>query len=149
MKEANMSLHISDHWLVYIAEPFNDSPVELIAIPASVQRERLNRAPRVVLAAVDAYHDANPAQSVVFLASVTSWLHERHDLSWRELFVDLDEALADLQRSASAVGIDASPIAAVMVATGGVNLDPSIARHTEPVRGAIAGLLRSQTTTIC
>ena len=63
-----MSPHISDHWLVFVAEPLDDSPVELIAIPARIERDRLDRAPRVVLAAADAYRDAHPDHGVVFLA---------------------------------------------------------------------------------
>lgn len=145
-----MSPHISDYWLVFVAEPSDDDwPIELVAVPACVGRVKLHRASRVVMAAADAYHDAHPARGVVFLASVTSWLRERHELSWRELLVNLDEALSDLQRCAAAVGIDASPIAVVIVATGGGDTDPSIARHTELVRSAIASLLRSQTETIC
>ena len=144
-----MSLHISDHWLVFVAERPDDSAVELIAVPACTERNQLDRAPRVVLAAADAYRDAHPEHLVAFLASVTRWLAERHDLTWLELRVDLDEALTQLQRYASAVAIDASPMAAAVVGTGGEGTDPSIARYTEPVRLAIDNLLRSQRTTIC
>jgi hypothetical protein len=137
MKEAPMSPCITDHWLAFIADSPDDSPAQITAIPASTRREHLGRAPRVVLAAANAYHDAYPDHSVVFLASVTRWLGVRHDLSWSELRVDLDEALGDLQRCASTVRLDASPIAVVIVATGGAALDSSLGRHASPVRNAI------------
>jgi hypothetical protein len=148
MKEDTMSPHTSDHWLVFVAEPLDDLPVELIAIPARTEQHALDRAPRAVLAASDAYRDAHPDHGVVFLASVTRWLTKRHDLTWCDLSVDLDEALTDLRQTATAVTLDASPLAAVIVATGGNGNDPSIAAHLEPVRAAIAEVLRNQGATI-
>jgi hypothetical protein len=149
MKEAVMSPNISDHWLVFVAEPQADAAVQLLAVPAHIKRDHFDRAPRVVLAAADAYRDAHPEHHVAFLASVTRWLAERHNLTWLELRVDFDEALTQLQRCAAAVVIDAAPMAAVVVGTGSEGSDPSIARHTEPIRLAIDNLLRSQRTTIC
>ena len=102
-------------------------PSSCIAIPARIERNHLDRAPRVVLAAADAYRDAHPDHGVVFLASVTRWLAERHDLTWLELRVDLDEALTELQRCASRRRHRRVTDRRVIVGTGGEGTDPSIA----------------------
>ena len=103
----------------------------------------------MVLAAADAYHDAHPAPRCRVPGVGHPLAAERHDLSWLELRVDLDEALT--RPAAMRLGRRHRRVTdrRVIVGTGGEGTDPSIARHTEPVRRAIASLLRSQRTTIC
>jgi hypothetical protein len=145
-----MSLDQPRYWLAYISEDVETGPAEVTAIaPEVLPRPGFTRDARVVLAAADAYHDANPRYRVVFLGSVTRWLHTSRGIRWADLDVDLDDALADLDLHSPALLIEAASVTTAVVANAATHLDlvwpdgriESGDEHTEPVRAAIQAVL--------
>jgi hypothetical protein len=145
-----MTIEQPTYWLAYISEATETGPMEITATaPGILDRPPFTRDARVLLAAADAYHAAHPQQRVVFAAAVTRWLHVEKCITWHELDMDFDEALADLDSHAPALLIEASPIAMAVVANAALHLDIFIVcggvedadKHTEPVRAAIQAAL--------
>lgn len=141
-----MSAHHPTYWLAYISEAVENGPAEITATaPEILDRPRFSQDVRVLLAAADAYHDAYPAERVVFAAAVTRWLNVERGLAWDDLDADFFEALLDLDAHAPALLIEASPIAIAVVANAAVHLEvflvgecgPSRPLPTEPVRAAM------------
>ncbi|MFT3855695.1 MAG: hypothetical protein QM733_23635 [Ilumatobacteraceae bacterium] len=135
---------MSSYWFTFVEEQTEEGSTVTAISPARTDRRGLDRSARAVLAAADIYRDDHPNDTVVFLAEVTHWLADRHDLTWPSLDVDLDAAITNIAEWIEAVVIDVSPLALVIVATGGRGIDPSIAAHLEPVRRAIDETLRAQ-----
>ena len=106
-----MNVEQPDYWLAYVGEDAMDGAGEITATaPTILDRTRLSRDARIVLAAADTYHGAHPTERVVFVAAVTRWLVRQHDTKWSDLAVDFARALAELDRHAPALLIDASPL---------------------------------------
>ena len=146
-----MSLEHPAYWLAYLSDQGDARPDEITAIaPETLRRPLFSSDAQVLLSAADRYHHLHPHERVVFAAAVTRWLHVEHHRSWNDLSVDFYQALADLDRHAPALLIQASPIARAIVANAALHLEifhvgdddiEDADLHTEPVRDAIHAAL--------
>jgi hypothetical protein len=145
----DVTIEQPDYWLAYLSDR-DDCANEITAIaPCLLDRLRFSRDACAVLAAADAYRSAHPHHRVVFVAAVTHWLDRVKNITWDDLEVDFDGALADLDRHSPALLIEASPIARAVVASAADRLTIFVVDggiedggdHTEPCREAIVATL--------
>ena len=143
-----MSLLQPAYWLIYVPESTEDGPAEVAAIaPEDVPARSLGGDARGVLEQAQRYHMARPQQRIVYLGEVTRWLR-RWGFEWRDVNVDVFEAMRDLDRAPQLL-IEASAITMAVVAD---SFDDSeivhpdgwtepVSAHVEPARAAILSVL--------
>ena len=95
------------NWLVYVNAASEDGPPQITSIPVDlVDRTKLIRDAKAVLKTADAYHVDHPEHRVVFFAEVTRWLVKEKRMTWGELHVDFQVALAHLDEHVPNLIID-------------------------------------------
>lgn len=108
----------SGYWLVYVNAASEHGPPQLTVIPVDrTDRTTLIRDAKSVLAAADAYHELHPAERVVFFGEITRWLVKDEQMTWGELHVDFEVALAHLDEHAPNLMLDTDPLTATTIAT--------------------------------
>ena len=90
-------------------------------MPGYVDRTELSDDARRVLGAAHAYHLEHPEEPVVFFAEITCWIEREKQLTWRELEVDFEAALADLDAKAPVLYLEVDPGTAWTIADTSVN----------------------------
>ena len=114
--------HPAAYWLLYIPEPTENGPLEVAAImPGFVDRTGLSHGARRVLGAAHAYHLEHGEERAVFFAEITCWIERSKQLTWDELDVDFEAALADLDNRAPVMYLEVDPLTYWVVADTSTN----------------------------
>src|SRR5690606_24464932 len=82
----------------------------------------LIRDAQAVLTAADTYHALHRDERVVFFGEITRWVVKERQMTWGELHVDFEIALAHLDTQACNLVVDADPVTAAIIATPADNV---------------------------
>lgn len=106
------------YWLAYVNASSEHGPPQLTLVPVSItDRTRLSGDAKAVLATADAYHALHPVERIVFFGEITRWLIKEKQMTWGELNVDFEVALAHLDAHTPNLMLDTDPLTAQMIAT--------------------------------
>lgn len=106
------------YWLVYVNAASEEGPPQITVIPVDlVDRRKLIRDAKTVLKTADAYQAQHPEHRVVFFGEITRWLVKEKQLTWGELNVDFEVALAHLDDHTPNLMFDTDLRTATTIAT--------------------------------
>lgn len=127
--------HPAAYWLLYIPEPSENGPLEVAAImPGFVDRTGLSDGARRVLGAAHAYHLEHGEERAVFFAEITCWIERDKHLTWHELDVDFEAALADLDARAPVMYLEVDPLTYWVVADASTDGVAGVVPHSGETR---------------